>query len=72
MAELVGGRIARATAWAEPLDPGTAFAAELHLCRTVMTTLRTPYDAYPQKVDKAQQERDTATSAGMGKTWQML
>lgn len=72
MAELVGGRVARATAWAEPLNPGTAFAAEPHLRRIVMTTLRTLHDASPQKVEKAQQERDTATSAGIGKTWKML
>src|SRR5262249_1970747 len=29
MAELVCRRVMRATAWTEPLDPGTAFAAEL-------------------------------------------
>jgi hypothetical protein len=65
MAELVGGRVARATAGAEPLDPGTALTAKPHLRRIVMTTLWTPHDASPQKVGKAQHERDTATSAGI-------
>ncbi len=72
MAEFVGGRVARATARAEPLDPGTALAAELHQRRIVMSTLRTPHDAAPQNVEKAQQERGTATNVGIGKTWKIL
>jgi hypothetical protein len=73
MAELVGRRVVRATAWAEPLDLGTAFAAELHLCRIVMTTLRTPHDASPQKVENAQlRKRATVTSVGVRKTWKIL
>jgi hypothetical protein len=49
MAELVGGRVARATVGAEALNPGTTFATELHLLRIVMTTLWTPHDASLQR-----------------------
>src|SRR5262245_44420408 len=64
MAELICGRVARATVRTEALDPGTAFAAELHLLRIVMTTLRAPHDAAPHRGGEspAQKKRDTARS----------
>jgi hypothetical protein len=71
MAELVGGRVARATAWTETLNPGTALAAELHLLRIVMTTLRTPHDASPQREGPRYKEKEASimASATPGCLW---
>lgn len=47
MAERVGGRVARATAGAEALDPGAAFTAERYPLRVVMAALRAPHTVPP-------------------------